>query len=67
MFKKNFSGRNKMWGVTNDLGGIAPEILPWLQAWSVGCQIVSVLAFLTDASAKLKRGHVKRYAVALCV
>ena len=35
--------------------------------WSVGCQIVSVLTFLTGVSANLKRGHVKRYAVALSV
>jgi len=35
--------------------------------WSVGRQIVSILTFLTGAFAKLKRGHVKRYAVALCV
>jgi len=30
---------------------------------SLGCQIASILRFLTGASAKLKRGHVKRYAV----
>ena len=35
--------------------------------WSVGCQIVSLLKFSTGASAKLKRGYVKRYAVALSV
>jgi len=35
--------------------------------WSVGCQIVSDLTFSTGASAKLKRGHMKRYAVALSV
>jgi len=35
--------------------------------WSLVCQIVSVLKFLTGASAKLKRGHVKRYAVVLSV
>jgi len=35
--------------------------------WNVGCQIVSVLTFLTGVSAKLKREHVKRYAVALSV
>ena len=28
--------------------------------WSVGCQIVSVLTFLTGASTKLKREHVKQ-------
>jgi len=33
--------------------------------WNVDCQIVSVLTFLAGAFAKLKRGHVKRYAVAL--
>jgi len=31
----------------------------------VGCQTVSVLTFLTGDATKLKRGHVKRYAVAL--
>jgi len=31
--------------------------------WSVGCQIVSVLTFLMGASAKLKLGHMNRYAV----
>jgi len=67
MFKTNFSGRNKIWGVTKYLTDIAPEIPPWLQAWSVGGRIVSVLAFLTDASAKLKRGHMKCYVDALCV
>jgi len=35
--------------------------------WNVGCQIVAVLMFLTGASAKLKRRHVKSYAVALSV
>jgi len=35
--------------------------------WSAGCKIASVLTFLTGASAKLKRGHVKRFAVALSV
>ena len=34
---------------------------------SVGCQIVSVVAFLTGASAKSKQGHMKRYAVALSI
>jgi len=42
---------------------VAPNCL-----WSLGCcQIVSVLRFLTGTSAKLKRGHVKRYAVVLSV
>jgi len=35
--------------------------------WSVDCQIVSVLTFLTGVFTKLKRGHVKRHAVALSV
>jgi len=35
--------------------------------WCLGCQIVSLLPFLTGDSAKLKPGHVKRYAVALSV
>ena len=35
--------------------------------WSAGCQIASVLTFMTGASANLKRGHVKRFAVALSV
>ena len=33
--------------------------------WKVGFQIKSALTFLTGAAAKFKRGHVKRYAVAL--
>jgi len=35
--------------------------------WSVGHQIVSFWTFLTGASTKFKRGHVKPYAVALSV
>jgi len=35
--------------------------------WSVGCQIVSVLAFLTGVFAQFKRGYVKRYPRLNCV
>jgi len=61
---KTFFWAQKLWGAQKIWGGIAPDIPPWLQAWSVGCQIVLVL---TDASAKLKRGHLKRYTSVLSV
>ena len=66
MFETNFSGCNKIWGVQKFVGHY-PRNPPCLGAWSAGCQIVEVLAFLIDASAKLKRRHVKRYAFALSV
>ena len=49
----------------NDIGTAVHGHLQFL--WSVGCQTISVSTFLIGASAKLKREHVKRYAVALSV
>jgi len=35
MFKSNFSGRNKIWGFTEEIWGeLPPNALPWLRAWA---------------------------------
>jgi len=44
MFKTIFLGAKNL-GVTKHLRGIVPEILPWLQAWRVCCQIVGPISF----------------------